>query len=293
MRKAAILLSGQLLLLWGGCGIALAAGWTPLRITIADKTESSPDKSPCKLGRKKTIGLDIGLLKSETCSVTGLQFSPAALSERSYGLQLGLIAAVNGEKFVGMQVGGLFTMSSDTENRSYAIQVAGLANNPAFMYPPSINGIQVAPIGNAAGNFNGMQFGAVNFLGAGRALQGGLLNIQVSGGGGSGPQFLWQTGVVNLGGDVGGVQLGLVNSHGDKQDATEQTGLAQIGVFNYSYRSQGAQIGIFNRAEDLSGVQVGVFNYCARTLKGVQIGFANVGGPAAILPYSLGINIGF
>ncbi len=88
-------------------------------------------------------------------------------------------------------------------------------------------------------------------------------------------------------GSVYGLQLGGYNRVGEGIYGM------QAGAVNVTAGMRGLQLGLYNRARDVSGVQIGLFNYCERTLKGVQIGFANVGGANALLPYSLGINIGF
>ena len=41
------------------------------------------------------------------------------------------------------------------------------------------------------------------------------------------------------------------------------------------------------------GLQVGLVNVCKGALKGAQLGFANIGGKNAVLPVTIGLNIGF
>lgn len=55
----------------------------------------------------------------------------------------------------------------------------------------------------------------------------------------------------------------------------------------------GLQAGFYNSAVNVHGVQLGLVNVCKNTLKGVQLGFANIGGRNAVLPVTIGINIGF
>lgn len=280
-----------LILLSAGAGFAESGGWTPLRVTVADKIWAHGE-GPCQHRRVRTVGFDLGLWRINACSAAGLQLAPLAVSERAYGAQVGLLFAGSEEKVIGVQLGGLATYLGDTDNESYLLQISGLVNNPVFMHPPSMNGVQIAPLGNAAGQLNGLQLGTVNFLAGGHALQGGALNIQVSAGKDA-RSLLAQLGLLNLAEDLNGGQLGIVNLHGNRKDAPDWVGMGQLGIFNHAYRIKGAQLGVFNKATDVSGVQIGLFNYCARTLKGLQIGFANVGGTAALLPYSIGVNVGF
>jgi len=55
----------------------------------------------------------------------------------------------------------------------------------------------------------------------------------------------------------------------------------------------GLQAGFYNSAGNLRGLQVGLVNVCKGALKGAQLGFANIGGKNAVLPVTIGLNIGF
>ncbi len=61
----------------------------------------------------------------------------------------------------------------------------------------------------------------------------------------------------------------------------------------YTESVYGLQAGFYNSAVNIRGVQFGLVNVCKGTLKGVQLGFANLGGKNAVLPVTIGINIGF
>jgi hypothetical protein len=66
-----------------------------------------------------------------------------------------------------------------------------------------------------------------------------------------------------------------------------------LNFLGYTDNIYGLQAGFFNTADNVHGVQLGLMNVCRTTLKGLQIGFANVGGRNAVLPVTIGINIGF
>ena len=244
-------------LVWGAELPALA-GWTPLRAVITDKTDYKW-RDICEVKPAKTYGLDLGLWQSGTCTTIGLQLAPAASVQNMYGVQFGLLIAKN-ETGYGLQLGGLFNDTRDSDNKSYLIQIAGLVNNPMFMYPPSINGAQIAPVGNAAGLLNGMQAGLVNMLAAGRALQAGLVNIQIDPGENISRQFIMQLGGYNTRDNLNGFQVGIVNRLGDAKEEVAQSKSAQVGLYNYAYNIKGFQLGVVNRAAKLAGVQLGLIN---------------------------------
>ena len=66
-----------------------------------------------------------------------------------------------------------------------------------------------------------------------------------------------------------------------------------MNFIGHTDRIYGLQAGFYNSAGNVRGVQLGLINVCRGTLKGVQIGFANLGGKNAVLPVTIGINIGF
>lgn len=247
-------------LLGGIASAAYGGDWTPLRLEVAGKIESH-GKSICEFNKTKIIGLNIGLWQTGACSVSGMQVAPVVASDRFYGLQTGLLFALS-ETGSGLQIAGLMTQMGNDKLDSYVIQIAGVVNNPFFMYPPSINGIQIAPVGNSAGHLNGIQAGLVNMVAGGHAIQAGLSNIQVSAGNTDG-QVMLQAGGYNVGGDVGGVQIGMVNKHGDK-DAPAKVKLAQIGLYNSAREIKGFQLGIINRAVELTGFQIGLVNIISK-----------------------------
>ena len=73
-------------------------------------------------------------------------------------------------------------------------------------------------------------------------------------------------------------------------DGVRGVSLNFAGYSDYIY---GLQFGFYNSAVNVRGVQLGLVNVCKNTLKGVQLGFANIGGKNAVLPVTIGINIGF
>ena len=75
-------------------------------------------------------------------------------------------------------------------------------------------------------------------------------------------------------------------------DADTVRGLS-LNLAGYSENIHGLQLGFYNSAVNVRGVQLGLVNICRNTLKGVQLGFANIGGKNAVLPVTIGINIGF
>lgn len=66
-----------------------------------------------------------------------------------------------------------------------------------------------------------------------------------------------------------------------------------LNFAGYTDNIYGLQAGFYNSALNVRGVQIGLVNVCRNTLKGVQLGFANLGGRNAMLPVTIGINIGF
>ena len=66
-----------------------------------------------------------------------------------------------------------------------------------------------------------------------------------------------------------------------------------FNFIGYTDSIYGLQAGFYNSAVNVRGLQLGLMNVCKNTLKGVQIGFANIGGKNAVLPVTIGINIGF
>lgn len=66
-----------------------------------------------------------------------------------------------------------------------------------------------------------------------------------------------------------------------------------IGVANDTDWVSGLQLGVYNSADNMRGLQFGLVNVCRNTLKGVQLGFANIGGRNTVLPVTVGLNIGF
>ncbi len=66
-----------------------------------------------------------------------------------------------------------------------------------------------------------------------------------------------------------------------------------LNFAGYTENLYGLQAGFYNSAVNVRGVQLGLVNVCKNTLKGVQLGFANIGGKNALLPVTIGINIGF
>ncbi|MCX5784891.1 MAG: hypothetical protein NTX59_04315 [Elusimicrobia bacterium] len=75
-------------------------------------------------------------------------------------------------------------------------------------------------------------------------------------------------------------------------DADRVMGIS-LNFFGYSDSIYGLQAGFYNSAGNIHGIQIGLINICKGTLKGVQLGFANIGGRNAVLPVTIGINIGF
>ena len=66
-----------------------------------------------------------------------------------------------------------------------------------------------------------------------------------------------------------------------------------LNLAGFTDNIHGLQAGFYNSAVNVRGVQLGLVNVCKNTLKGVQIGFANIGGKNALLPVTIGLNIGF
>ncbi|MDD5207891.1 MAG: hypothetical protein PHV36_00750 [Elusimicrobiales bacterium] len=75
-------------------------------------------------------------------------------------------------------------------------------------------------------------------------------------------------------------------------DADTVRGLS-LGIVGNTENIHGLQLGFYNSALNVHGVQLGLVNICRNTLKGVQLGFANIGGRNAALPVTIGLNIGF
>lgn len=90
---------------------------------------------------------------------------------------------------------------------------------------------------------------------------------------------------------VSGVQLGVINQVRIRMDGVQlgvvdlggDVGFLQAGLINKAQGLSGFQIGLVNVADHAQGLQVGLFNY-ARRLHGVQVGFINVAPQGALFP---------
>lgn len=193
-----------------------------------------------------------GVMLSGAANVVGLNTNGVQVAGLAnvvgtdmHGVQLSGITNVNGKSMMGVSVSGLINITADEAD---GFMAAGLAN----IAGAKSNMMAVAGALNIlTGNTNGVQLSGLCNLTTGNnrgvALS-GLLNITAESHNG-----VQLSGLSNIAGErINGAQIGLVNI------GTEVRGL-QLGLFNY-YRNdfKGAQIGLVNANPD-TRVQMMVF----------------------------------
>jgi len=155
----------------------------------------------------------------------------------------GLVGRVDGD-VRGVQVAGIGNMAGN---------FSGYSTRYSFQEAGNVSGIQVAGIFNGAGNIIGIQTGGI-FNGAGN-----VVGVQTAG-------------IVNGAGNLVGIQTaGIFNGAGNVN------GIQTAGIFNAAGNVTGMQVGgIFNVAANMNGIQIaGIFNR-TQTLRGLQIGLISV-----------------
>ncbi len=183
-----------------------------------------------------------GLTKKESEEKTNSGFSPYL----SGGQFSGLTNIVLGDVF-GLQVSGGANIS---KGALFGLQIAGVSN---IVYKYSF-GVQLSGLFNIS--------------------EVSLNGVQISG-------FSNYTK-----GEMAGVQLGILNQAGDIEgknsfQRTQPTGF-QIGLINFSKKTNGFQFGLINFAKQSQGTQIGLLNFYKggreiNTKDGTAIGLLNVG----------------
>ena len=163
--------------------------------------------------------------------------------ERVNGVDLALLASINVVKLNGVQISTLLSWPE----RFSGLQFSGFAN-----VTTEAEGISIAPIVNAAQQYQGVQFG--------------LMNAAY-------PDLFTMIGVEPLPSDTNlhsyGVQVGAVGNL-----AEYSTGLQFSGLCNAAISHEGMQSGLFNQAAAFEGFQLGLVNFTEK-LRGIQIGVSN------------------
>jgi hypothetical protein len=105
---------------------------------------------------------------------------------------------------------------------------------------------------------------------------------------GAGTLYGLQCGLVCHAEDVSGLQVYVFYSN-----TLESFSGIQLGaVFAKAENFYGLQGGFVNQAEDLHGLQIGFINIATR-LKGLQIGAINVVKECTLIPFMVGLNVGW
>jgi|GEM_PF-1562308 len=175
----------------------------------------------------------------------------------SYNLSLNLISGEVG-RVNGVEISGL---AGRVDNSLNGIQIAGLGN-----LTETVNGIQIGGLGNFTYNMNGIQVGTLlNFTDQANGIQiGGLVNL-ANGVNGT------QISAINAGANVNGILIGALGNYSAYVNGAQIGGLA-----NYAYELNGVQIGTFNSTNTLRGLQIGLVSINDTIEKGGSLSLVNI-----------------
>lgn len=226
----------------------------------------------CLQAQNKCAGINFSVWK-------GISTQPLDSTQTTY-INLGFLSTMNHLNGIGINVlGGV------TRKDMNGMQISGLAN----IAGGSMKGLQLSSISNISGN-NLAGFsasGLVNITGNGAkgVIISGLTSI-----GGDNTTGIMMSGLMNVTGETAsGLQLsGLANITGESLSGMMTSGLLNVtgknmngiqiaGIANIAANSlNGIQIGLCNYATQVHGVQLGLINYYQKTIKGFQLGIANI-----------------
>lgn len=173
------------------------------------------------------------------------------------GLDLGIVVA-DTNKLYGVQAG---IIGSNISGKGYGLQLAGLATYVSCSGEFTFYGVQLAGLAN---NFS-MNRTTIYMAGIQIA---GIVNI-------AGDIKGIQLGAVNDAYSVTGIQLGLFNYLTPPHDTGHEIRVLQLGAYNKAEEMNGLQFGLSNNAENVTGIQLGVINRAIK-LKGLQLGVLNI-----------------
>jgi len=131
----------------------------------------------------------------------------------------------------------------------YKTDVSGVGIGLLVMNSDEVRGIQLAGLGNTAGDMWGIQLGAFNSANNVYGVQIGFMSDCTIAFSSTMDVYGVQVGVLNSARNVRGVQVGVVNDVTGYWAKENGTGV------------RGLQIGILNTATNLKGVQIGVLNW--------------------------------
>jgi hypothetical protein len=180
---------------------------------------------------KRVIGLDAGVIQH---------------SERTTGIQMGMLANISGT------MEGIAMPFSVFPCVNVSRDFAGLQLSYICNYSDNITGLQAFPVFNVAKNVSGMQMALL------------VNNAQ--------DVCFWQTAfLANISENLSGYQGGFSNTVNNEMIGW-QSGLA----INNAKKMSGLQNSwLLNRAKELHGIQFGAINY-TEEINGLQIGVLNI-----------------
>jgi len=250
--------------------------WTPVQLSLWPSVQAfSKDRNVYGLrlnalsgSSADMVGLDLGLVRSRSHLVAGLQVTGFFNECRGnvYGIQASLFGnRVDGD-VMGIQLSPLSLffepVRNDVGGRMVGFQ---LGDNEV---KGDAAGIQVG-WNEVDGDAWGIQVGWNEVKGKTHGLQLAFANNIL-------PWFFEEEET----GDMAGLQVALVNR-------SNRTHGLQWGVFNESDALSGVQVGLYNTADKAAGFQLGLVNRCTE-MKGLQVGLVNVisNGRFSCLPFA-------